>query len=171
LPNFPFELYTEDDNFETELFDLVDQERHQIQGAPFTIWKFDLAATRLTDDSIPALGLDLNTLYGEALPENMVYLGPYGPLKGSYQEPTWTQDLQQYGINEAEEINIKFNKAQVIQLLSRPFIRGDIIKSFHLKYYIIEDSYVSEETALWSYIHINVIARKVDYTQLTLPIG
>jgi len=169
MPDFPFELYDDSNTLEMELFDEVDQEKINIEGAGFTVWKFDLDATRLTNDSIPEDGIDLNTLYGEALPENMVYDGPFGPIKGSYLEPTWTQDLQQFGITEPEEINIKFNKTQLISLLGRPFIIGDIIKTFHDKHYIVEDTYVSEETAVWAYIHINVIARKVDTTQLNLP--
>lgn len=164
----PFELYDEFDKREMELFNLVDQEKINIEGAPLTIWKFDLEATRQTDDSIPEDGLDLNDLYGEALPSNMVYQGPLGPLKGSYIEPTWTQDLMAFGITEPEEINIKFNKDQVVQLLGRGFIIGDVLMTFHKKYYIIEDAYVSEETVLWEYIHINVIARKVDETQMNL---
>ena len=73
-----------------------------------------------------------------------------------------------FGITEPEEINIKFNKNQLITLLGRPFIRGDVLRTFHLKYYIVEDTYVTEETVLWNYIHLNVIARKVDQTQLNL---
>jgi hypothetical protein len=170
MPVYPFELFEEtDDKLEMELLDEVDQEKINIEGAPFTIWKFDLEATRETDDSIPEDGIDLNELYGEALPENMVYDGPYGPLKGSYLEPTWTQELRAFGITEPEEINIKFNKTQVIELLGRPFIIGDIIKTFHEKHYIVEDAYVSEETPIWAYIHINVIGRKVDETQMNLP--
>jgi hypothetical protein len=169
MPDFPFELYDPSNNFEMDLFNEVDQEKINIQGAGFLIWRFNLSATRETDDSIPEDGIDLNTLYGEALPKSMVFEGPYGPLKGSYLEPTWTQDLMQFGIVEPEEINIKFNKDQVIKIIGRPFIRGDIIKTFHLKHYIVEDTYVSEETPLWAYIHINVIARKVDDSQLTLP--
>jgi hypothetical protein len=163
-----FELYHIDIR-EMDLFNEVDQEKIQIEGAPFKIWLFNLEETRLTNDSIPEDGLDLNLLYGEALPENMVYDGPYGPLKGSYLEPIWTQDLMAFGITEPEEINIHFNKQQVVELLGRPFIIGDIIKSFHEKHYIIEDTYVSEETAIWQYIHINVIARKVDASQMNLP--
>jgi len=78
-------LYDPENNFELELFDLVDQERIEIQGSPLFIWAFDLAATRLSNDEaeigIPEEGLDLNTLYGEALPEHMVYHGPFGPIK------------------------------------------------------------------------------------------
>ena len=165
----PFEFYEEGFKLEMDLFNEVDQEKINIEGAPFTIWKFDLDATRETDDSFPDDGIDLNDLYGEALPENMVYRGPYGPLKGSYLEPTWTQDLMAFGITEPEEINIKFNKKQVIDTLGRAFLIGDIIKTFHRKHYIIADTYVSEETVLWEYIHINVIARKVDPVQLNLP--
>lgn len=168
MPNFPFEMFDPENNFEMELFDLVDQEKILIEGAPFYIWRFNLAETRKTDDSIPEDGLDLNSLYGEALPKLMVFDGPFGPLKGSYLEPTWTQDLMSFGIVEPEEINIKFNKSQVVQLLSRPFVRGDVIRTFHNKYYIVEDTYVTEETAIWAYIHINVIGRKVDETQMTL---
>ena len=165
----PFELYREQDKKEMELFDEVDQEKINIEGAPITIWKFDLEATRLTDDSIPSDGLDLNALYGEALPKEMVFIGPLGPIKGSYLEPTWTQELQAFGITEPEEINVRFNKTQIVELLGRPPIIGDIFKTFHEKYYIVEDSYVSEETAIWEYIHINVIARKVDHESLELP--
>ena len=172
MPDFPFNLYDPENNFELELFDLVDQERIEIQGSPLFIWAFDLAATRLSNDEaeigIPEEGLDLNTLYGEALPEHMVYHGPFGPIKGAYITPTWTQDLMAFGIVEPEEINIKFNKNQLITLLGRPFIRGDVLRTFHLKYYIVEDTYVTEETVLWNYIHLNVIARKVDQTQLNL---
>lgn len=170
MPDFPFELYDVNDKTEMDLFNLVDQEKINIEGAPFYIWKFDLEATKKTDDSIPDDGLDLNQLYGEALPKNMVYAGPFGPLKGSYLEPTWTQDLTQFGIVEPEQINIKFNKDAVVKMLGRPFIRGDIIKTFHMKHYIIEDTYVTEETAIWAYIHINVIGRKVDDSQMTLPV-
>lgn len=163
-----FELFDEFDKREMNLFDLVDQEKIGIEGAPITVWKFNLEETRKKDDSIPEDGIDLNTLYGENLPKNMVYEGPYGPIKGSYIEPTWTQDLSRYGIVEPEEINIKFNKTQVLNLLGRSFIIGDILMTFHKKFYIIEDSYVSDETPLWEYIHINVIARKVDVSQLNL---
>ena len=163
-----FVLY-HDDIREMDLFNEVDQEKIEIEGAPFRIWLFNLEETRKTDDSIPEDGLDLNLLYGEALPGYMVYEGPHGPLKGSYLEPTWTQDLQAYGITEPEEINIKFNKQQVIDLLDRPFLIGDIIMSFRGKHYIIADTYVSEETGIWQYIHINVIARKVDVSQINLP--
>jgi hypothetical protein len=169
MPIYEFELYEEGAKIEMNLFNEVDQEKIKIEGAPFTIWKFDLEATRLTNDSIPDDGIDLNTLYGEALPENMVFAGPYGPIKGSFLEPTWTQELRAFGISEPEEINIKFNKTQIIDLLGRPFMIGDIIRSHRGKYYIVEDSYVSEETPLWEYIHINVIGRKVDYSQLVLP--
>jgi hypothetical protein len=169
MPIYEFELYEEGTKIEMNLFNEVDQEKIKIEGAPFTIWKFDLEATRLTNDSIPDDGIDLNTLYGEALPENMVFAGPYGPIKGSFLEPTWTQELRAFGISEPEEINIKFNKTQIIDLLGRPFMIGDIIRSHRGKYYIVEDSYVSEETPLWEYIHINVIGRKVDYSQLVLP--
>jgi len=171
MPIYEFELYEEGTKLEMDLFNEVDQEKIKIEGAPFTIWKFDLAATRLTDDSIPEDGIDLNSLYGEALPENMVFVGPYGPVKGSFLEPTWTQELRAFGISEPEEINIKFNKNQIIELLGRPFLIGDIIKSHRGKYYIVEDTYVTEETPLWEYIHINVIGRKVDYSQLNLPTG
>lgn len=164
-----FELYDDLNNFEIDLFNEVDQEKINIEGAPFTIWKFDLAATKETDDSIPDDGLDLNLLYSEALPENFVYEKAPQKLKGSYLEPTWTQDLMAFGITEPEEINIKFNKQQVIDLLGRTFLIGDIIKTFHEKHYIIEDTYVSEETGIWEYIHINVIARKVDVSQVNLP--
>ena len=165
----PFELFEEGRKIEMDLFNEVDIELHNIQGAPFTVWLFDLAATRLTNDSIPEDGIDLNALYGEALPENMVYGGPYGPIKGSFLEPTWTQELKSFGISEPEEINIKFNKSQVIILFGRPFLIGDIIMSHRRKHYIVGDTYVSEETPLWDYIHINVIARKVDTSQLNLP--
>lgn len=164
-----FEFYREQDKKEMELFDEVDQEKISIEGAPITIWKFDLAATRLTDDSIPEDGLDLNALYGEALPDKMVFIGPFGPIKASYLEPTWTQELAAFGISEPEEINLRFNKTQIIELLERPPIIGDVFKTFHNKYYIVEDSYISEETAIWEYIHINVIAKKVDHKSLELP--
>jgi hypothetical protein len=164
-----FELYDDFNNFEIDLFNEVDQEKINIEGAPFTIWKFDLEATKNTDDSIPDDGIDLNDLYGEALPNNFVYEYVNKKLKGSYLEPTWTQDLMAFGITEPEEINIKFNKQQVIDLLGRTFLIGDLIKTFHNKHYIIADTYVSEETAIWEYIHINVIARKVDVSQITLP--
>jgi len=169
MPVYNFELFEEGRKVEMELFNEVDQEKINIEGAPFTIWMFDLAATKLTDDSIPDDGIDLNILYGEALPRSMVFHGPYGPLKGSFLEPTWTQELRAFGISEPEEINIKFNKQQVIELLGRPFLIGDIMKSHRTKHYIIEDTYVSEETPLWDYIHINVIGRKVDTSQLILP--
>lgn len=164
-----FELFDNFDKLEMDLFNEVDQEKIEIEGAPFTIWKFNLDETRKTDDAIPEDGIDLNTLYGEALPENMVYEGPYGPIKGSYLEPTWTQDLASFGITEPEEINVKFNKKQVIERLGRTFLIGDIIRTFHKKHYIIEDCYVSEETPIWEYIHLNVVARKVDVSQLKLP--
>lgn len=169
MPVYEFELFEEGTKIEMDLFNEVDQEKINIEGAPFIIYRFDLAATRLTDDSIPDDGIDLNDLYGEALPEHMVFEGPYGPLKGSFLEPTWTQELRAFGISEPEEINIKFNKNSVIDLLGRPFIIGDIIKSHRGKHYIVEDAYVSEETALWAYIHINVIGRKVDTSQMNLP--
>jgi len=169
MPVYEFELFEEGEKIEMELFNEVDQEKINIEGAPFTIWKFDLEATKETEDSIPDDGIDLNDLYGEALPEYMVFGGPYGPLKGSFLEPTWTQELRAFGISEPEEINIKFNKEQVILLLGRPFMIGDIIKSHRGKHYVVEDAYVSEETALWAYIHINVIGRKVDTTQINLP--
>jgi hypothetical protein len=169
MPVYEFELYEEGDKLELDLFNEVDQEKINIEGAPFTIWKFDLEATRETDDAIPEDGIDLNYLYGEALPENMVFGGPFGPLKGSFLEPTWTQELRAFGISEPEEINIKFNKQQVLELLGRPFIIGDLIKSHRGKHYVVEDAYVSEEIALWEYIHINVIARKVDTSQMSLP--
>jgi hypothetical protein len=164
----PFELYDEYDKVEMDLFNKIDKEKIHIEGAPFTIWLFNLEETKKTNDSIPDDGLDLNELYGEALPENMVYDGPVGPLKGSYLEPTWTQDLMAFGITEPEEINIKFNKEEVVELFGRGFVIGDVLKTFHQKFYIVEDAYVSEETALWEFIHINVIARKVDETQLDL---
>ena len=164
-----FELFDDLNNFEIDLFNEVDQEKINIEGAPFTIWKFDLEATKEADDSIPDDGLDLNMLYSEALPETFVYERVANKLKGSYLEPTWTQDLMAFGITEPEEINIKFNKQQVIDLLGRAFLIGDIIKTFHNKHYIIADTYVSEETPIWEYIHINVIARKVDVNQINLP--
>ena len=169
MPIYEFELFEEGEKIEMELFNEVDQEKINIEGAPFIIWKFDLEATKETDDSIPDDGIDLNDLYGEALPENMVFVGPYGPLKGSFLEPTWTQELRAFGITEPEEVNIKFNKNSVIELLGRPFMIGDIIQSHREKHYIVEDAYVSEETPLWAYIHINVIGRKVDTTQINLP--
>jgi len=169
MPIYEFELFEDGEKIEMELFDQVDQEKINIEGAPFTIWKFDLEASRATDDSFPEDGIDLNDLYGEALPENMVFAGPYGPLKGSFLEPTWTQELRAFGISEPEEINIKFNKSAVITLLGRPFMIGDIIKSHRNKHYIVEDAYVSEETALWEYIHINVIGKKIDTSQMNLP--
>ncbi len=169
MPVYEFELFEYGDKIEMDLFNQVDQEKINIEGAPFTIYKFDLEASRETDDSIPEDGIDLNDLYGEALPEYMVFAGPYGPLKGSFIEPTWTQELRAFGISEPEEINIKFNKNSVIELLGRPFIIGDIIKSHRGKHYIVEDSYVSEETPLWDYIHINVIGRKIDTSQMNLP--
>jgi len=171
MPVYEFELFEEGEKIEMELFNLVDQEKINIEGAPFVIYRFDLDATRETDDSIPDDGIDLNDLYGEALPEYMVFEGPYGPLKGSFLEPTWTQELRAFGISEPEEINIKFNKNSVIELLERPFIIGDIIQSHRGKHYIVEDAYVSEETALWAYIHINVIGRKVDTSQMNLPVS
>jgi hypothetical protein len=164
-----FEFYEDYDKLEMELFNLVDQEKIKIQGAPLYLWKFDLEATKLTNDSIPDDGLNLNDLYGEALPAGMVFLGPLGPIKGSYLEPTWTQDLKAFGIVEPEEINIRFNKQEIVDLLGRPPIIGDVLRSFHHKFYIVEDSYVSEETCLWEYIHINIIARKVDFGSLALP--
>lgn len=165
----PFELYDEYFKPEMELFNEIDQEKINIEGAPMTVWLFDLDETKKQDDTIPDDGLDMNDLYGESPPENLVYEGPYGPIKGSYLEPTWTQDLTAFGITEPEEINIKFNKDQVVKLFGRGFIIGDILKTFHKKYYIIEDAYVSDETALWEFIHINVIARKVDVTNMSLP--
>lgn len=165
----PFELYDDKYNWEMDLFNEVDQEKINIEGAPMLIWLFDLEETRKQDDSIPDDGIDLNELYGEAPPENMIYNGPYGPIKGSYLEPVWTQDLQAFGITEPEEVNIKFNKKQIVDKLGRGFIIGDIIKTFHKKFYIIEDAYVSDETAIWEYIHINVIGRKVDENSLDLP--
>lgn len=169
MPIYDFELYEkEGDRLELSLMNEIDQEKISIEGAPFYIWTFDLAATKLTDDSIPDDGIDLNDLYGEALPKSMVFGGPHGPLKGSFIEPSWTQELQAFGITEPEEINIKFNKEQAITLLGRPFMLGDVIKSHRGKHYIVEDAYVSEEVAIYSYIHINVIARKVDVTQMNL---
>lgn len=165
----PFELYDDKHNWEMDLFNEVDQEKIEIEGAPMTIWLFDLEETKKQNDSIPDDGLDMNDLYGEAPPENLIYNGPYGPIKGSYLEPVWTQDLMAFGITEPEEINVKFNKEQVVGKLGRGFVIGDIIKTFHKKFYIIEDAYVSDETAIWEYIHINIIARKVDEKSLNLP--
>jgi hypothetical protein len=165
----PFELYDDTHNWEMDLFNEVDQEKIEIEGAPMLIWLFNLEETKKQNDSIPDDGLDLNDLYGEAPPENMVYEGPFGPIKGSYLEPIWTQDLVAFGITEPEEINIKFNKDFVTNKLGRSFVIGDIIKTFRRKFYIIEDAYVSDETGIWEYIHINVIARKVDYESLNLP--
>jgi len=165
----PFELYDDLYNWEMDLFNEVDQEKINIEGAPMLIWLFDLEETKKQNDSIPDDGLDMNDLYGEAPPENLIYTGPHGPIKGSYLEPVWTQDLMAFGITEPEEVNIKFNKKQIVDRLGRGFIIGDIIKTFHKKFYIIEDAYVSDETAIWEYIHINVIARKVDENSMDLP--
>ncbi len=169
----PFELYDPDDESEFTLFNLVDQEKIHIEGAPVLIWKLDLAATKLNNDAIPDDGIDVNDLYGEALPEGLVYLGPFGPIKCSYLEPTWTQDLRSFGIEEPEEIHIKFNKTQIATLLGRAPIIGDVIKQKNSKHYIIADSYLSEETAIWKYIHVNIIGTKVQYHEgnpnLSLP--
>ena len=164
-----FNLFNELDNSEMDLLNLVDQEKIEIEGAPLLVWKFNLEETKRTNDSIPEDGINLNDLYGEALPENMVYEGPFGPIKGSYNEPVWTQDLKAYGITEPEEINIKFNKKKILETLGRHFIIGDIIMTFRKKFYIVADAYVSEETFLWDYLHLTIIARKVDISQINLP--
>lgn len=167
-----FELYNEENaKRELEYFDKIDQEKISIEGAPFVIWKLDLETTksnRASEGLVDDLNIDVSELYGEALPSSMAYIKVNETIKGSYTTPVWTQDLASFGITEPEEINIKFNKSQIVDTIGRPFIIGDIIKSFHEKHYVIVDTYVSEETAIWKYLHITVIAKKTDISQITL---
>lgn len=141
-------------NPDRQFFDIVETEMIQISSPPIKYYKL------LHQQN------NIDPLYSEARRRDG-YMDPV-VVYGHYDDPSPSQELVQYGLQNLEDIEIWFNYNNLLRTIGDKLQVGDILQTYDAKLWEVMTSIVVDE-ALWRAQHNMIKAKRLTTEGIFLP--
>jgi len=154
-PDGTFSLY-DPNNPDRMYMDMVEQEAIELSSPPLYLYPLDIE------------NIVVDEVYGEVRHgTDRKYTNPI-KLFGNYENPAPIQELQKYGLNEPEELDIWFNYHYLLRMLNRRIQIGEVIRTYDNKLWEVMSSIIMHE-ALWQNIHNSIRVKRLITENINLP--
>jgi hypothetical protein len=141
-------------NPDRQLFDIIETEVIQLTAPPIKYYKLIHQAA------------NIDPLYGESRRRD-AYEMPV-TIYGHYDDPSPSQELQQWGLQQTEEIELWFNYNNMVRTIGDRLQIGDVLQTYDAKLWEVMTSIVQDEN-LWRAQHNMVRAKKLQTEGFFLP--